>query len=142
MSNREGERLRGWIADVRADEQCGLASLATGLLSGGCGHLPQPLQPSPAARCAPAVAGLLSAVTAGTFVRFTVPGIRRRTPLPATCWHVAVHPREDRFYALSFRVLPQEGHDWHEWAMAYLKEYVFEIDAEQGRVLRHWTAPT
>ncbi|MFI1769480.1 DUF817 family protein [Streptomyces sp. NPDC020800] len=81
MSNRDGERLRGWIADVCADEQCGLASFATGLLSGGCGHLPQPLQPSPAARCAPAVAGLLSAVTVGTFVRFTVPGIRRRTPL-------------------------------------------------------------
>ena len=24
--------------------------------------------------------------------------------LPATCWHVAVHPREDIFYAVSFRV--------------------------------------
>ncbi|MFC9234991.1 YncE family protein [Streptomyces decoyicus] len=68
-------------------------------------------------------------------------GTARRVNLPATCWHVAVHPREDRFYALSCRVLPQEGHDWHEWAMAYLKEYVFEIDAEQGQVLRHWTAP-
>ncbi|WP_432145975.1 hypothetical protein [Streptomyces sp. bgisy084] len=44
MSNREGERLHGWIADVCADEQCGLASFATGLLSGGCGHLPQPLR--------------------------------------------------------------------------------------------------
>lgn len=26
-------------------------------------------------------------------------------------------------------------------AMAYLKEYVFETDAEHGQVLRHWTAP-
>lgn len=64
----------------------------------------------------------------------------RRVELPTTCWHVACHPREDRFYALSFRVLPQEGRDWHEWAMAYFKEYVFEIDAETGQVLRHWTS--
>ena len=28
----------------------------------------------------------------------------RRIELPATCWHVAVHPTEDLFYALSFRV--------------------------------------
>jgi hypothetical protein len=60
--------------------------------------------------------------------------------LPATCWHVVAHPRGDRFYALSFRVLPQEHRDYHEWAMAYLKEYAFEIDAPSGRVLRHWCA--
>jgi hypothetical protein len=62
----------------------------------------------------------------------------RRVELPATCWHVAVHPREERFYAPSFRVLPRQGRDWHGWAMAYFKEYVFEIDAESGQVLRHW----
>ena len=28
--------------------------------------------------------------------------------------------------------------DFHEWGMAYLKEYVFEIDAERGVVRRHW----
>lgn len=33
MSNREGDRLRGWIADVCADEQCGLASFAAGLIT-------------------------------------------------------------------------------------------------------------
>ncbi|MFI1497129.1 DUF817 family protein [Streptomyces platensis] len=80
MSNREDERLRGWIAGVCADEQCGLASFATGLLSGGCGHLPQPLQPSPAARCAPAVGGTAVGRHRGHSVRVTVPGIRRRTP--------------------------------------------------------------
>ncbi|MEW1654100.1 hypothetical protein [Streptomyces sp. NPDC093707] len=63
----------------------------------------------------------------------------RRVQLPTTCWHVAAHPQEDLFYALSFRVLPQEGRDWHEWAMAYFKEYVYEIDARSGQVLRHWT---
>ncbi|MFD0353679.1 hypothetical protein ACFVHW_08000 [Streptomyces sp. NPDC127110] len=69
-------------------------------------------------------------------------GTVRRVELPTTCWHVAVHPRDDRFYALSFRVAPQEGRDWHEWAMSYLKEYAFEIDAAEGRVLRHWAAPS
>jgi hypothetical protein len=67
-------------------------------------------------------------------------GASRRIELPATCWHVAAAPENDLFYALSFRVLPQEGRDWHEWAMAYMKEYAFEIDAGQGQVLRHWAA--
>jgi hypothetical protein len=67
-------------------------------------------------------------------------GTARRVELPATCWHVAVDVNNDVFYALSFRVLPQGGVDWHEWAIAYLKEYAFEIDAASGRVLRHWAA--
>ncbi|MDQ0938428.1 hypothetical protein [Streptomyces sp. V1I1] len=33
MSNREGDRLRGWIADVCADEQCGLTAFAAGLIT-------------------------------------------------------------------------------------------------------------
>ena len=69
-----------------------------------------------------------------------VTGEARRVELPTTCWHVACHPYEERFYALSFRVLPQDGHDYHQWAMAYFKEYVYEIDAETGQVLRHWTS--
>jgi len=64
----------------------------------------------------------------------------RVVELPATCWHVAVHPERNVFYALSFRVLPQDYQDYHEWAIAYLKEYAFEIDAESGQVLRHWAA--
>jgi hypothetical protein len=67
-------------------------------------------------------------------------GSARRIELPATCWHVAVDATRDVFYALSFRVHPGGGHDWHEWAMAYLKEYAFEIDAASGRVMRHWAA--
>jgi hypothetical protein len=61
-------------------------------------------------------------------------------PLPATCWHVVAHPREDRFYAISFRVTPQDHVDYHDWGMAFRKEYAFEIDARQKRVLRHWAA--
>jgi hypothetical protein len=62
----------------------------------------------------------------------------RRLELPATCWHVATHATKDLFYCLSFRMLPQDREDYHEWAMAYLKEYAFEIDASNGSVLRHW----
>ena len=58
--------------------------------------------------------------------------------LPATCWHVLPHPTEELFYAISFRVAPMDRTDFHQWGMAYLKEYVFEIDAERGVVRRHW----
>ena len=61
-------------------------------------------------------------------------------PLPATCWHVAVHEKSDIFYCVTFRVWPQDSVDYHEWAMAFLKEYVFEIDAKQKKVVRHWAA--
>lgn len=66
-------------------------------------------------------------------------GTTRTVKLPTTCWHVAVHPQEDRFYALSFRVQPQGGTDWMEWGIAQFKEYVYEIDAATGQVLRHWS---
>lgn len=33
MANREGDQLTRWIADVCADEQCGLAGFAAGLLT-------------------------------------------------------------------------------------------------------------
>lgn len=58
--------------------------------------------------------------------------------LPATCWHVLPHPSEEVFYAVSFRVAPLDRVDYHEWGIAWLKEYVFEIDAESKQVRRHW----
>jgi hypothetical protein len=66
-------------------------------------------------------------------------GEATRMELPATCWHVLTHPEKDWFYATTFRVLPQDYVDYHEWAMAFLKEYAFEIDADNKQVLRHWT---
>jgi hypothetical protein len=66
-------------------------------------------------------------------------GEASRIELPATCWHVLTHPKNNWFYATTFRVLPQDYVDYHEWAMAFLKEYAFEIDAENKKVLRHWT---
>jgi hypothetical protein len=67
-------------------------------------------------------------------------GETTRMELPATCWHVLPHPTEELFYAVSFRVLPQDYVDYHEWAIAFLKEYVFEIDPVEKRVVRHWTS--
>lgn len=64
----------------------------------------------------------------------------RIVDLPATCWHLVQHPREDLVYAVSFRVAPQDGEDYLEWGMAWLKEYVFEIDLVTARVRRHWVA--
>lgn len=58
--------------------------------------------------------------------------------LPATCWHVLTHPSDEVFYAISFRTAPLDRVDYHEWGIAFLKEYVFEIDAETKRVRRHW----
>ena len=69
-----------------------------------------------------------------------VTGTARRIPLPTTCWHLVCHPVLDVFYAISFRVLPGDGRDWQEWGMAYSREYAYEIDAETGQVLRHWSA--
>ncbi len=65
-------------------------------------------------------------------------GSARRIELPATCWHLVAHPSKDLFYAVSFRVFPQDYRDYHEWAVAYLKEYAFEIDAAEAAIVRHW----
>lgn len=65
-------------------------------------------------------------------------GETQRMPLPTTCWHLTCHPEQDLFYPVSFRVTPQDGHDYLEWGMAFAKEYAFEIDAAERRVLRHW----
>lgn len=69
-----------------------------------------------------------------------VTGEVRRVELPTTCWHLVCHPVLDVFYAVSFRVNPADSGDWRHWGMAWLRQYAFEIDAEQGRVLRHWAA--
>lgn len=62
----------------------------------------------------------------------------RRVQLPTTCWHLVCHPVLDVFYAISFRVHPGDRSDWAHWGMAWLRQYAYEIDAEEGSVLRHW----
>lgn len=66
-------------------------------------------------------------------------GETRIIDLPATCWHVICAPEGDLFYAVSFRVEPQDHVDWMDWAMAFRKEYVFEMDARDATVVRHWS---
>jgi hypothetical protein len=70
----------------------------------------------------------------------TVTGEIRRVPLPTTCWHTVPHRTLDLFYGVSFRVHPLDRGDYHEWGMAWLREYAFEIDAATGEVVRHWSA--
>lgn len=70
----------------------------------------------------------------------TTTGEVRRVPLPATCWHTVPHRTEDLFYGVSFRVHPLDRGDYHEWGIAYLREYAFEVDAATGEVVRHWSA--
>ncbi|KRF26387.1 hypothetical protein [Phycicoccus sp. Soil803] len=70
----------------------------------------------------------------------TVTGEVRRITLPTTCWHVVCHPVLDVFYAISFRVNAADRSDYEHWGMAWLRQYAFEIDAEDGRVVRHWAA--
>ena len=65
-------------------------------------------------------------------------GKATRIDLPATCWHLIPHPTKDVFYAISFRVVPQDHVDYHKWAMAFFKEYAFEIDAKEKKITRHW----
>ena len=67
-------------------------------------------------------------------------GESSRVELPTTCWHLVCHPHDERFYPVSFRVLPQEGTDYHDWALGFYKEYLFEIEAGSAQVLRHWTS--
>jgi len=66
-------------------------------------------------------------------------GEAERLEMPTTCWHIAAHPKRDMFYAISFRVLAQDYVDYHEWAMAFLKEYAYEIDPAERQIVRHWT---
>ena len=65
-------------------------------------------------------------------------GEATRLELPTTCWHLIPHPSKELFYCISFRVLPQNYTDYHQWGMAFLKEYALEVDAEHKQILRHW----
>lgn len=57
--------------------------------------------------------------------------------LPATVWHLGVHPSKDIFYAPSQLCAPQGNMEFAEYTMGYFKNYLFEIDGESATVLRH-----
>ena len=65
----------------------------------------------------------------------------RVVELPATVWHLNVHPTKDMFYAPTQRCAPQDGHDFNEYTIAHFKNYLFEIDGPTAKVTRHLTIP-
>lgn len=65
----------------------------------------------------------------------------RIVKLPATAWHLGVHPTRDVFYAPTQRCVPQNGNEFGEYLPAHLKDYLFEIDGPSAQVTRHLTIP-
>jgi hypothetical protein len=64
----------------------------------------------------------------------------RVVKLPATVWHLGVHPTRDVFYAPTQRCRPQNG-SFNEYVIDDLKNYLFEIDGASATVLRHLAIP-
>ncbi len=64
----------------------------------------------------------------------------RVVKLPATVWHLGVHPTRDVFYAPTQRCTPQ-GSEFVEYTIAHFKNYLFEIDGATATVLRHLSIP-
>ena len=67
-------------------------------------------------------------------------GTARVVSLPATAWHLGCHPTRDVVYVPTQRCIPQDG-DFTEYAIAHFKNYLFEIDLADARVLRHLAIP-
>jgi hypothetical protein len=65
----------------------------------------------------------------------------RVVPLPATVWHLGVHPTRDLFYAPTQQCAPQGDGEFGEYTIAHLKNYLFEIDGAEARVTRHLAIP-
>jgi hypothetical protein len=61
--------------------------------------------------------------------------------LPATSWHLGLHPTKDIFYVPTQRCTPQGDMEFTEYTMAHLKNYLFEIDGPSATVLRHLSIP-
>ncbi|MEZ4226543.1 MAG: hypothetical protein R3B13_36690 [Polyangiaceae bacterium] len=68
-------------------------------------------------------------------------GTARIVKLPATVWHLGVHPDKDVFYAPTQRCAPQNGSEFAEYTIAHFKNYLFEIDGPRAEVLRHLAIP-
>ena len=69
-----------------------------------------------------------------------VTGTARVVSLPATAWHLGVHPTRDVCYLPTQRCLPQDG-DFTEYAIAHFKNYLFEVDVATASVRRHLAIP-
>ncbi|MFN0251954.1 MAG: hypothetical protein ACKV2T_34075, partial [Kofleriaceae bacterium] len=67
-------------------------------------------------------------------------GTSRVVHLPATAWHLGVHPTRDVCYVPTQRCIPQDG-DFTEYAIAHFKNYLFEVDGPSASVTRHLAIP-
>ncbi len=65
----------------------------------------------------------------------------RTVGLPATVWHLGVHPTKDVFYAPTQRCSPQGDGEFAEYTIAHFKNYLFEIDGASASVTRHLSIP-
>jgi hypothetical protein len=64
----------------------------------------------------------------------------RVVKLPATAWHLGVHPTKDVFYAPTQRCAPQ-GTEFVEYTIGHFKNYLYEVDGERAQVTRHVAIP-
>lgn len=66
-------------------------------------------------------------------------GTARVIPTPGTVWHVTVHPSKPIGYAATYSFHILDG-DLGNLAPAFTREYVFEIDLAEARIIRSWSA--
>ncbi|MBK8259661.1 MAG: hypothetical protein IPK82_44265 [Polyangiaceae bacterium] len=59
--------------------------------------------------------------------------------LPGTVWHTCVHPTKNIGYAATYSIFA-EDEDYVDWAPAYTREYIFEINLENAKVQRVWSS--
>lgn len=59
--------------------------------------------------------------------------------LPGTVWHTCVHPTQYIGYAATYSIAT-EDEDYVDWAPAYTREYIFEIDLAAAVVRRVWSS--
>jgi len=57
--------------------------------------------------------------------------------LPGTVWHCCVHPEKAVGYALTYS-FATEQEDYVDWAPAYTREYIYEIDLPSAKITRVW----
>ncbi len=62
----------------------------------------------------------------------------KKIKLPGTVWHCCVHPTKPVGYALTYS-FATEQEDYVDWAPAYTREYVFEVDLPTARISRVWS---
>ncbi|MHC4708010.1 MAG: hypothetical protein ACYS8I_13110 [Planctomycetota bacterium] len=58
--------------------------------------------------------------------------------LPGTVWHCCVHPNKAVGYALTYS-FATEQENYVDWAPAFTREYIYEVDLPTAKVTRVWS---